>query len=99
MAGVRENGYFYTDVVASEEEERLMLDSRNTPLIVVGGHVPPSFAETMHDCALKNGLPEIAGHYGYDFGERLFIRQPDADQRPPDAWPSRRLSDIVQGDR
>lgn len=71
---------------------------RPLPLMVIGGSVTPSQAEIMHEIATRqHGLPDIAGHYGYDFAEHEFIRWPDAFEREPDAFPSRRLSDILKG--
>ncbi len=92
---IKANGYFYTDIAATVAEETAMQNARRTPMIVVGGWVPPGFAETMHAYALRHGLPEIQGHYGYDFAEHRFIRLADADRGKPDVWPSRRLADIL----
>ncbi len=68
---------------------------RPLPVMVIGGSVTESQAECMHRYALANGLPDIKGHYGYDFAEHEFIRWPDAFEEAPDAFPSRRLSDIL----
>lgn len=94
-ARIEQNGYFYTAVAASEQEERAMRDSYKTPLIVVGGYVSISPEEVIHGVALSRGLPEIVGHYGYDFREHEFIRLADADKGEPDKWPSRKLSDVL----
>lgn len=93
--GVRANGYFYTGKRATDDEERVMREAYKSPYIIVGNYAPPNPAETVHAIALHNGLPDIVGHYGYDFGEHEFIRLPDADQGEPDKWPSRKLSDIL----
>lgn len=90
---IRENGFFYTGVVANDEQD--MESWRNTPVVVVCGTKLPSFEEVVHASAIRAGLPEIKGYYGYDFGEHQFIRLPDADQGTPDSWPSRRLDDIL----
>ena len=73
-----------------------MQSAYRTPVIVMGGSLPISGAEVVHAAALSHELPEIVGHYGYDFGEHEFVRLPDADQGEPDKWPSRRLSDILR---
>lgn len=91
-----ENGFYYTGIAASKEEERAMRDAYKVPLMVIGNSVPPSPEEVMHACALGHGLPEIVGYYGYDYQRHEFIRLPDADKGEPDKWPSRRLSDILE---
>lgn len=92
---IKSNGYFYCGVRATEGEEAAMQQAYKAPLIVVGSYAPPNPAEVVHAFALKYGLPEIVGHYGYDFQEHDFIRMPDADQGEPDRWPSRKMSDIL----
>jgi hypothetical protein len=92
----RANGYFYTGVRATEQEEQAMQSAYRVPLMVLGGSLPISGAEVVHATALRHQLPEIVGHYGYDFQEHEFIRLPDADQGEPDKWPSRRLRDILK---
>lgn len=87
--------YFYTAVAATPEEEKSMQDAYRTPYMVIGSYLPISGAEVTHACALRHDLPEIVGHYGYDFREHEFIRLPDADQGEPDKWPSRKLSDVL----
>lgn len=96
---IRENGFFYTDVRATESEEQSMREAYNVPLIVVGDLLPVPPGEVIHAYALEHGLPDIVGHYGYDFEEHLFIRMPDADQGEPDKWPSHRLSDVLRAAR
>ena len=91
-----ENGFFYTGVVATPEEVTWMKGAYNVPYIVVGGSVPASPEECVHACALKHGLPEIVGYYGFDFQLGEFIRLADADQGEPDKWPSRRLKEILK---
>jgi hypothetical protein len=91
------NGFFYTEVKGTPEQEKFMREARNQPYMVVGGSVPPSFEECVHACAIRSGLPEIRGYYGYDFSAHEFIRLADADQGEPDTWPSRRLDDILKG--
>lgn len=92
---IHENGYFYTDKGASAAEEKWMRSWHSTPLVVVHGEVLPSLEEIVHASAIKAGLPEIKGYYGYDFREHKYIRLPDADKGEPDQWPSRKLEDIL----
>jgi len=94
---IRENGYFYTGVKASEEEEGQMRAAYSVPYMIIGEYAPMSPAEVIHAVAVgKKGLPDIVGFYGYDFKEHEFIRMPDADQGEPDKWPSRKLEDILK---
>jgi hypothetical protein len=93
---IHSNGYFYTGVQATEEQERAMRRSFGVPYIVVSQFATPCPEETVHACALACGLPEIRGFYGYDFTEHQFLRMPGADQGEPDHWPSHRLSDILR---
>jgi hypothetical protein len=93
---IHDNGYFYTGTRATDDEENHMKLAFSVPLIVVGGSIPPSPGEIVHSVALRHGLPEIRGYYGYDFREHEFVREADADQGPVDSWPSRRLEDILQ---
>lgn len=92
---IKANGYFYCGVRATEQEEKAMQQAYRTPYIVIGSYLPSPPEETVHAIALSHGLPEIVGHYGYDFGEHDFIRLPDADKGEPDKWPSRKLSDVL----
>jgi len=41
--GVRENGYFYTGVAATPEQEEQMQAAYGVPLMVIGGRLPPTF--------------------------------------------------------
>lgn len=67
------------------------------PIMVIGGSVTPSQGEVMHEIATTHhDLPDIKGHYGYDFAEHEFIRWPDAFEEAPDAFPSRKLGDIIR---
>jgi hypothetical protein len=72
-----------------------MQQAYKAPRIVVGSYLPSAPAETVHAIALRHGLPEIRGHYGYDFAEHDFIRLPDAVEGEPDKWPSRKISDVL----
>jgi hypothetical protein len=92
---IEANGYFYTAVAATDDEERRMREAYSAPMIVFGNYLPPDPAETVHAVALLHGLPEIRGHYGYDFKQHEFIRLADATQGEPDRWPSRKLSDVL----
>jgi hypothetical protein len=70
--------YVRTGVRASDDEEKIMRDVYSTPLIAIGGRPPPAPWKTVHAMALTHELPEIPGHYGYDFEAHEFIRLPDA---------------------
>lgn len=72
----KDKRFVYTGVRASELEEAQMANP--PPMIVVMGYVTPTQAEIMHQCALAHGLPDIHGHYGYDFAEHEFIRLPES---------------------
>lgn len=93
MEQVAANGFVYTGVAATEDEERSMRE--RPPVIVVGGWVPEGPAEVMHRCTMAHGLPDIRGSYGYDFAKHEFIRLPGSLDAPTDTFPSRRLADIV----
>lgn len=92
---IHDNGFFYTGVRATEQQEESMQQVYKTPFIIVGEILPPAPEECVHAYALHHGLPEIQGHYGYDFKEHEFVRLPDADQGEPDKWPSHRLGDVL----
>lgn len=93
---MRTDAFFYTGIRATAEQEQLMQAAFKTPYIVVGGRLPPAPEECVHAIALSYGLPEIRGHYGYNFVEHEFIRLPDADQGEPDKWPSNKLEDVLK---
>jgi hypothetical protein len=91
----RNQSFTYCETPATEAEEAAMRAAYKVPYIVVGSYLPPNPAETVHAIALRHGLPEIRGHYGYDFAEHDFIRLPDANEGEPDRWPSRKISDVL----
>ncbi len=64
-----------TGIAATSAEETEI----RRPTITTGlfGPLPdPGQQETIHAAALRHGLPEIPGYYGYDFGSHQFIRMP-----------------------
>lgn len=93
---MKDDRFVYTGVGASELEEQQMANPP-APLTVMG-YTTPTQAEIMHQCALANGLPDIHGHYGYDFAEREFIKLPQSMVKPPprvlDSEERRELEDL-----
>ena len=92
---IAENGFVYLGVAATEPEEKSMQAAFRVPLMVIGSYLPTSPHEVVHACALRHGLPDIVGFYGYDFGKHEFVRMPGATHGEPDKWPSRKLSDVL----
>jgi hypothetical protein len=94
---MKDQRFVYSGVSASELEEAQMANP--PPFMIVMGYATPTQAEIMHACALANGLPDIHGHYGYDFAEREFIRLPESTEKAPDVFPTRQLAAALEDDR
>lgn len=93
----RNPSFHYTGIKATPEQEAAWKEPH--PAIVIGGVLNRSAAEHLHEDAITAGLREIKGHYGYDFEEHEYICMPESLEGEPDTMPSRRLADIVLGDR
>ena len=87
------SGIRATEVDESEMQQAIRSDCFGG--MVFAGRIPTPSYMIIHDRALKYGLPDIRGYYGYDFASHEFISLPESHEGPPDEWPSRELADIV----